>query len=312
MFLPKISIVIPCYNAEKSLGLCLEALSKQTLAKDWWEVLIVDDGSCDRSREIAQKWQEAYKFSLQVYCQAHQGVGAARNLGVMRARGKIILFLGADVIADSDLLEKHSKVHEKFSQEKIAVLGFVTWHPQLIITPFMYWLEHGGPQFAYYKIKGKKWVNYEFFYTCNISLKKSFLIKYGLFAAKEFPVYGWEDLELGYRLEKKGLKIYYERGAGGFHFHPQTLDGVLSRMKKAGAMAVVFDRLHPELKILAPYQNPLKKILRQIVFIPPVILILKVVARFCEKKINIPWLFVRLTSLYFFQGIREELEKQSS
>ncbi|HEX3728835.1 MAG TPA: glycosyltransferase family 2 protein [Opitutaceae bacterium] len=88
---PLVSIVIPCYNAEPWLGAALDS----ALAQTWpaTEIIVVDDGSRDRSREIARGYENR---GVRVLAQANAGASAARNAGLRAARGAYIQFLDAD------------------------------------------------------------------------------------------------------------------------------------------------------------------------------------------------------------------------
>ncbi|MGL5875557.1 MAG: glycosyltransferase [Xenococcaceae cyanobacterium] len=87
---PRVSVVIPTYNCDRYI---VEAV-KSVIAQDRveWELLIVDDGSTDNTREVLQP----YGDRLQYIYQKNQGVAAARNLGIRMARGEFIAFLDAD------------------------------------------------------------------------------------------------------------------------------------------------------------------------------------------------------------------------
>ena len=99
---PKVSVIIPVYNAEKYLQKTLDSLCRQTL-KDF-EVICVDDGSSDNSLAILR--QNAEKDPrFRVLTQQHQYAGAARNLGTDHAEGKYLIFLDADDLFYPDMLE---------------------------------------------------------------------------------------------------------------------------------------------------------------------------------------------------------------
>ena len=97
---PKISVVVPVRNAGRELQLCLEALSRQSLSKDQYEVIVVDDGSVDDSVEVAKRW------AVRIIRQERKSAAAARNRGVREARGEIVVFTDADCTADEKWLEK--------------------------------------------------------------------------------------------------------------------------------------------------------------------------------------------------------------
>ena len=91
--MPKISIIIPVYNAALYLEECLLSISQQTFND--FEILAINDGSTDRSLEILKKYQ-AKEPRLQVISQENKGVSAARNLGLDNAKGEYIAFVDAD------------------------------------------------------------------------------------------------------------------------------------------------------------------------------------------------------------------------
>lgn len=104
---PLISIVIPMYNSEKYIEQCLNSLVHQT--DDNFEVIVVDDGSTDRSLIIAKKYSDEYDF-ISVIHQSNTGVIATRRVGSAAARGKYIL----NVDSDDYLLPNHI---EEFTKE---------------------------------------------------------------------------------------------------------------------------------------------------------------------------------------------------
>lgn len=92
----KVSIIVPVYNEEKYLDKCLDSLLKQTYKNI--EIIVVDDGSCDNSAEIAREFPVTYLF------QDHQGAAMARNLGAKKAKGEILAFADADMVFDNNYI----------------------------------------------------------------------------------------------------------------------------------------------------------------------------------------------------------------
>ena len=99
-----ISFIIPIYNAEKYLSACITSLVCQT-EKDL-QIILVDDGSTDRSLAIAQEAAREEK-RIVVLRQPHAGQSAARNLGLKYAKGEYIAFVDADDAIEQDWCEKH-------------------------------------------------------------------------------------------------------------------------------------------------------------------------------------------------------------
>lgn len=123
-----VSIVIPFYNMEEFLGEAIESVLEQSVIN--WELLLIDDGSTDKSFEIAQSYAE--KYPLKIHLLSHEnnenkGPSASRNLGIERSKGSYITFLDADDIFFPDTLELELKAFAE-NPEADAVCGtFECW-----------------------------------------------------------------------------------------------------------------------------------------------------------------------------------------
>lgn len=101
----KVSIIIAAYNEEKYIRKCLESLAKQNY-KDF-EIIVVDDGSSDKTLQVLSNFQFSIRQpagNFQFYSQNHQGPAKARNLGVKKAKGDILVFVDADMEFDKNFL----------------------------------------------------------------------------------------------------------------------------------------------------------------------------------------------------------------
>jgi glycosyltransferase involved in cell wall biosynthesis len=248
------SVVIPTYNRAHILKDCLEALFQQSVAAEDYEVIVVDDGSVDSTKKLVKSMQKLHKNLVYLY-QENQRQGKARNLGVKKAKGKVVVFIGDDIIVTKDFLFEHQRLHYLDMAENAAVLGFIAWHPKLRLNNFMHWMtdgssvmgKFGGHQFAYEKLRGKAFADYNFFYTSNISLKRSLLEKYPFDPA--FTIYGWEDIELGYRLFlREKLRIHYNPRAIAYRDRLVTDEILKTRMVDIGKSAWIIHKKYPELK----------------------------------------------------------------
>lgn len=300
------SIIIATYNRADVLEKCLEALSKQVF-KGVFEVVIINDGGTDKTESVVQKFGKKLKI---VYLkQKNSGQGIARNTGIKEARGEVTIFINDDIIVEENFLEEHLKLHKNNPEINFAVLGFIDWHPEIEVSTFMKWLTNGsnilgkfgGHQFAFEKLEGKKYADFNFFYTSNISLKTALLKKEAFDTS--FDCYGWEDVELGYRLEKKcGLKIRYNKKALGYHHHVINLKSFEKRMKMIGRGIKIFDRIHPELK-KAP--SKLKLIIFKLLSLPPALFLLKILKN-KNGGIASDFYFYALSKKYFLKGYYEK------
>lgn len=247
----EISVIIPTYNRKDILIETLQALNGQSYKLEEVEVIVIDDCSHLNPEQEISDLETRYK--LRFYRERENiGQGRIRNKGIKLARGKYVFFIGDDTVPEKNFMEEHMKLHARFNG--IAVLGQVLWVPELR-NEFMDFIER--IQFHYHTIKDPSDVKLHF-YTSNISLGKAW------FDSEEyndkFRNYGLEDLELGYRLEKKGLRVIYNPEAIVYHFHPYSFEQFCSRMRNVGKSAVIFARLHPELKrrYILPFRTILK------------------------------------------------------
>jgi glycosyltransferase involved in cell wall biosynthesis len=245
----KLSVIIPTHNRAEILKTTLQKVLEQKGVD--FEVIVVDDGSTDDTKNIISKFEiRNLKLKYIYQPQSHQGV--ARNRGVGAATGDIIVFIGDDIFVEPGFLKAHADRHAEQVDESLVVLGYSTWDPELEINDYMRFLESSGWQFGYGFLNPGFVQNaepYKFFYTSNISLKKSFFDREKF--DEQFKVYGWEDIELGYRLWKShSMKLFYAPEAKAYHHHLLTEADLPKKMRAVGQSAVHFERLHPEVRVV--------------------------------------------------------------
>ena len=115
----KYSVVIPLYNKEHFIKKAIQSVLKQSFQD--FEIIIVDDGSTDRSLEIARKFESE---KLKVYTQPNQGVSVARNKGIENASGEYIAFLDADDTWNMDYLETIDELTTSYPESDIYVTAY--------------------------------------------------------------------------------------------------------------------------------------------------------------------------------------------
>ncbi|WP_447973761.1 glycosyltransferase [Nitrospira sp. Kam-Ns4a] len=242
---PRLSVVIPTYNRQTVLPRTLAAFAAQTLPADQFEVIVVDDGSSDETPRVLQQIQTPY--ALRCLTQAHQGANAARNLGIEAARGEIVVFTGDDMIPEPAFLEAHLTFHQQHPAELDAMLGFIDWSPAITVTPLMRYIvsPEGGQQFAFHEVRNGQ-ADFRLFYTSNVSIKRSLLGKPATWFDPAFTYPAYDDIELGYRLTRQGLRLQYNPKAVTRHHHEITVEGFAARQYQAGRMAVRFAAKHPD------------------------------------------------------------------
>lgn len=120
-----ISVVIPLYNKEKSVRETLESVLAQTYTD--YEVIVIDDGSTDNSLNVVQEFVrekcKVYGVKCKVITQPNAGVSAARNRGIMEAKGEYVAFLDGDDIWDKDFLKEMERLIKDYPGKSIYGLG---------------------------------------------------------------------------------------------------------------------------------------------------------------------------------------------
>lgn len=234
------SVVIPTYNRQAILSKCLAALEKQVITSksiSGYEVLIVDDGSTDNTIDWITENQHQLTH-VRVLQQQHQGPAAARNLGVKNAQGDFIIFIDSDLVVTETFLDSHSLALEK-AQTQLKTDKVFTYGRVVNTANFE------NPTSEPYKLTD---FSAAYFATGNVAISRKWLEKAGLFDT-DFYLYGWEDLELGVRLQKLGLKLIKCPLAVGYHWHPpfnlEQISSLIEKEKQRGRMGLVFYEKHP-------------------------------------------------------------------
>ena len=144
------------------------------------------------------------------------------------------------------MVAEHLAWHAAHPADEVAVLGLVRWAPELRVTPFMRWLDR-GVQFDYPPIAGVE-AGWGRFYSANVSLKRDwFLGLDGGFDEVDFP-FGYEDLDLGLRARRAGLRLLLNRAAVADHLRPYDLEIWQRRMRRIAVAERRFVAVHPELE----------------------------------------------------------------
>ncbi len=120
----KVSVIVPIYNASRTVKRCVESILNQTYAD--FELLLIDDGSNDGSLEICQMYTDA---RIKLYTHANRGVSYSRNFGLAQARGEYITFCDADDYYTEDRLEKTVRAAVDTGAD-IVICGHYTVYPK--------------------------------------------------------------------------------------------------------------------------------------------------------------------------------------
>lgn len=238
-----ISIVIPTRNRAAKLCCTLEGLCSQSIPSTAFEVLIVDNGSSDGTRETALHYVERFA-NWQYLCEPKPGAAAARNAGIKASQGRIILFLDDDVIPDRELLKEHLARHR---EENIVVLGSVRFPWNGTESVFYYTLTRHPELLQSFRFPDPENVPFLHFYTCNLSVPRSFFEKHEALD-DAFGGYGFEDIDLGYRITQAGLRIVFHPKASALHDFWLSFGEFAAKQRQAGHALQYLLNKHPELR----------------------------------------------------------------
>ncbi|MBN2145985.1 MAG: glycosyltransferase family 2 protein [Anaerolineales bacterium] len=229
-------MIIPAFNKREVLEETLRSLEHQSLPGGiTYEVVVVDDGSTDGTREWLLTYQPAYTCS--VLTQVNRGAGAARNHGARQARGEVLLFLDADIIASPDLLAAHWSAHQ--GEGCFLVMGRVTpWEanrgcPTYQIFGKVYDLGVKSNKLAYPQVL-----------TQNLSIKAVDFLRLGRF--DETLLWG-EDTDFSYRASRAGFEFFYEPSALGYHNHVLALSQICQKVQRDHEYLGILFKKYPEM-----------------------------------------------------------------
>jgi glycosyltransferase involved in cell wall biosynthesis len=212
-----VSVVIPTYNRRDLLQSGLGALARQRTPGFTFEVLVCDDGSTDGTNQMCIDKAKTYPVTLRLLALPHVGgPSAARNEGTAAADAPVVVYMDDDIIPDDDFVLRHYEFHHDNADERVVAIGQLYTPAHERSNPMTLFSE-----FPYQHVRGQERLSFMFFWTGNMSLKRSFMLNHGLFRFKD-PVNGetlyFEDIECGYRLMAHGLDLRFLPEARGEHY----------------------------------------------------------------------------------------------
>ena len=237
---PLVSIVIPTYNYGHFIRETIDSILRQTYGN--YEIVIIDDGSTDNTKEVLSPYLERVNY----FYQENRGLSAARNQGTRLAKGELILFLDAD-----DFLLPHMLQEQVAALQKNPDLGFVIcgWHTVnetgTVISDVELW--HGLPE-----LTAESWIKWRPLLPSATVFRRHWLEKVDGFSTEAFPA---EDIDCVLRMIAKGCQSAWVKRIGVcYRQHGQTI--TQNTPKQVVAFEKLYDRffagseLAPELRQL--------------------------------------------------------------
>lgn len=242
-----ISIVIPHKNRHSVLYMTLEKLNEQSV--DDFEVIVVDDGS----DIYPQDWIDVLfpnfspKYNLIWERNPFKGPNSARNIGVNVAKNDYVVISGSDTIPSRSFL-MHHMLDLKNNPDKL-IQGFTPFHPHVMDTEFMVWLDASGVQANWGALRtdnGWKRKADGYCLTTNLAMSKTLFHNIGQFSAS-FSGAAWDDIEFGIRARKVGVETLFNHKAVNFHYHKYNIQSFSERQKMEGRNRKSLCLEHPEM-----------------------------------------------------------------
>jgi lipopolysaccharide/colanic/teichoic acid biosynthesis glycosyltransferase/glycosyltransferase involved in cell wall biosynthesis len=227
----KASVIVPAHNAVQTIERCLEALLKQSVPREEYEVIVVDDGSTDGTATLAGF------YGVRVLTQHHCGPAAARNLGASLARGEILLFTDADCAPTRTWIEEMTGAFA--DPDVVGVKGTYLTRQREWVARFVQ-IEYED---RYDRTARQERIDFIDTYSAGYR-RDVFLANSGFDTT--FPTASVEDQELSFRLARKGYKMVFAPQARVYHCHDVSLGEYARRKFNIGYWKALLTQWHPE------------------------------------------------------------------
>lgn len=226
----EVSVVVPTYNSEKNIESCIHALLSQDFPKYQYEVIIVDDGSIDRTSQLVGK------YPVHLIKQTNSGPATARNAGFKIAKGKIIAFTDSDCRPESNWL---SVLVSNFDRIDIGGVGgsYKTGNKNSFLARII------GYEILEKHSRMPKFV--DFLGSFNCAYRKDAFEKAGGFD-ESFSWASGEDNDLSYRISGLGYRLVFDPRAVVVHEHPNKLIKYLRKQYQHSMWRVKLYKKHPQ------------------------------------------------------------------
>jgi GT2 family glycosyltransferase len=264
---PAISVIVPAYRAAATIDGCLNALARQTMPRELYEVIVVHDSTTDDDNTLVHVATHA---GVRVFVQEHAGPAAARNLGVQHAVGEYILFTDADCEPATDWIERmvvplvraeprpraaslasaalldHTLKDERPASDQpvVAVKGIYRTRQRELVARFVQ-VEY---ERKYERMRQQMAVqgSIDFVDTYSAGYLEDVLEESGGFDTS-FPVASVEDQELSFRLSKQGYRMVFVPQAVVYHRgHACTVTSYARKKLRIGYWKSALHRRHPD------------------------------------------------------------------
>lgn len=224
---PKVSVIVPVYNAQKHIGRCIDSILNQTFRE--FEIIIINDGSKDKSSIICDNYARQYD-NITVIHKENEGVSIARNIGISIAKGQYITFVDSDDYIDNTFLEYSVNKMDNDIDLYISGLVMETFNGEDIIKKD----EYLGKNYEYSVKKLLENLNIDYPLICICGpwckiYRKSILEEYNIKFNEELSL--GEDTSFNIDYLSKCNKIYFSNEYF-YHYRRENENSLFSRYNK--------------------------------------------------------------------------------
>jgi GT2 family glycosyltransferase len=231
----RFSIITPTHRRPQSLLRMLQALATQDYPFDRFEVIVVADGGDDDLIEALRRRE--YPFRLRTFSQVQRGPAAARNRGLDEAAEPFALFIDDDVVPCRSLVRQHAETHR---MPDLVVIGTLLAATAVQPSPWAVW-EWATLKQQYRAMEAGEWApTPRQFYTGNASVRLDHVRAAGGFNTQ---FRRGEDVELAWRLHRRGLRFVFNPLAEGEHLAERSFDAWLNAAHEYGRTDVMLERI---------------------------------------------------------------------
>jgi O-antigen biosynthesis protein len=226
---PRVSVVVCSYNAERTMKPCLASL--EVLDYPDYEVIVVNDGSTDRTLEIAERFPYC-----RIISQPNKGLSVARNVGAEAATGEIVAYTDSDCVADPDWL---TYLVGKMEEKNLAACGGPNFPPpEDNLVPAAVAVSPGGPTHVLISDEVAEHIA-----GCNMAFRREVLLEIGGFD----PVYraAGDDVDICWRFQDAGHTIGFSPAAIVWHYRRNTVKAYLNQQRGYGKAEALVYAKHP-------------------------------------------------------------------
>jgi GT2 family glycosyltransferase len=221
-----VSVVVPAYNRNDVLMMCVNSLLVQKVRDSSFEVIVVDDCSKELCSEVLEDLLGSNKNLSVVRHSNNKGLAAARNTGARSSRNQILIFLDSDIVPEPDFIQSHLDLHRSYPDEAIAVISNLSY-PDEVVQKSNFARYMNGRYLGNRAGLLKKLLNYDDLPAKNFgggicSLRRTTFFEVGCFDEK-FIKYGGEDEEMGCRLRLANVSIKFCPNAKAIHHDNVTI-----------------------------------------------------------------------------------------